>query len=236
MAILEWNYAQPNYLEITHQINVAEEKEKLEVITERLKNALEEHKELPYVTANQVGYNYQVYALRMPNGYEVYANPLMAKDGEIGWSREVEFGLENNYYIPRWSKINVVAFSVDKSLVCQREYTGEAAGILQHVMNNLNGISIEGFGLEILPEFDAAPVEEQEEVLRAYLSELNTLFEKLDEEVRNDSEVGQQYEAVKFTKAVAANEIKVEYEKPNRKTRRFFQKMMNRFLKKGHKK
>lgn len=228
-SILKWNYSQPDYLEITKPIDVKGEEELLEVIAEKLKNAIEQEESLPYVTANQVGYAYQVYAIRMSDGIEVYANPLMAKDGQICWSREVEYGLDNNYYLPRWSKINVVAYLVDKKLVCERQYENEAAGILQHIMNNLNGISIKDSGLEITPEFDAAPKEEQEEVLKAYLEELNKLLGILEEDIKNDSEVSEQYEAIKFVKARAANEIEAERPvKQNRKMRRWLDKVFKR--------
>ena len=232
--ILEWEITQPGYLAKTKQIDVKKNEEELEVIVERLKNALGQHPELPYVTANQVGYGYSVYALRMEDEIEVFANPLMARDGEVRLDREAEFGLDHQYFVPRWNKISVISFNCLKKLVCEREYENEAAGILQHLLNNLDGISLKDTGLEILPEFDAAPKEEQEEVLGAYLKELNKLLSQLEEDIKNDSETSQMYDAYKFVKARAAKDIEAERQvKPNRKIRRFLDKL---FKKKGSKK
>lgn len=143
-----------------------------------------------------------------------------------------EFGLKNNYYIPRWPKISVIAYSFDKKLVCTRDYENEAAAIMQHIMNNLDGISLQDIGLEITPEFATASEEDQKEVVMAYIKELEHLLNVLEEDIKQDSEANAKYEAFKFVKARASKEIDV-MEKPvkqNRKMRRWLNKL---FKKKG---
>ena len=230
--ILEWEILQPNWLTITTPIDVKHNEDDVEVITERLKLALEQNKDLPYVTANQVGYGYQMYAIRTQNNVEVWANPLMARqDDNMILVRDKEYGLENTYYCPRWTKLSVIAYSIDKGLVCNREYENEAAVILQHIMNNLNGISLKDIGLEVTQEFLDAPEDERKEVINEYVNELQKLLNTLESDIHNDSEMNQKYEAFKFVKARASNEIEAERPvKTNRKMRRWFKKL---FKKKG---
>lgn len=231
--VLEWNITQDDYLKRAHQIDVKENEETLEIIADKLKLALDQHKELPYATANQVGYDYSVYAIRVGDHYEVWANPLMSRsDDNMILVTDKEFGLKNNYYIPRWPKISVIAYSFDKKLVCTRDYENEAAAIMQHVMNNLDGISLQDIGLEITPEFATASEEDQREVVMAYIKELENLLNVLEKDIKQDSEANAKYEAFKFVKARAAKEIDV-VEKPvkqNRKMRRWLNKL---FKKKG---
>ena len=227
-SILEWSHSQPGYLEIASQIDVKKQEETLELIADRLKNALEQEKDFIYATANQVGYPYQVYALRTNAGIEVWANPLMARDdSKMILVYDKEFGLKNNFLTPRWPKIDVVAYSVDKKLVCQREYTNEAAVVMQHIMNNLNGISIKDIGLEMTPEFLTASEEDRKEVVDYYLGSLEKLLNTLEEDIMGDSELGAKYQAFKFVKAKAAGDIKHE-KIPNRKTRRLVDKLFRR--------
>jgi len=229
-TILAWNYSQPDYLEITHPIDVKCDEETVEIIAEKLKNALEQEKDYPYVTANQVGYDKQMYALRVGDDIEVWANPLMARENEdMILVADKEYGLENPYYVPRYPKLNVVAYSVDKKLVCTREYENEAAVVLQHVMNNLNGLSLRDFGLEVTDEFRSAPKEEQDEVVKYYIEQLEAMYNRLEEDIAGDSELSKQYEAFKFVKARAAG--KIESERPvkqNRKMRRWLNKLFKR--------
>ena len=227
--ILDWEFTQDGYLNKAKRIDVKEDEETLNIIAERLHIALSQHKELPYVTANQVGYDYSAYALRIGDRIEVYANPIMAVDGGMALSKEHEFGLDSDYYVLRWVKLSVIAYSYEKKLVCERQYDDEAACILQHVLNNLDGISIRDIGLEITPEFEAATPEDQREVLNAYIEELLNLLGKLEEDIAQDSEASKQYEAYKFVKAKAAKEI--ESERPvlkNRKMRRFLDRIFKK--------
>lgn len=231
-SIMKWAYCQPDYLEITGQIDVKEQTETLETIADKLRNALEQEKDLPYVTANQVGFNFQVYALRTDNGIEVWANPLMAReDQKMILVYDKEYGLENTYLTPRWPTLNVIAYSVDKKLVCERSYSNEAAVILQHVMNNLNGISLKDIGLEITDEFKSATVEEQQEVVEYYLKNLEALLNTLESDISGDSELNDKYQAFKFVKAKARGDISTE-KRPNRKTRRWLDKLFRRKKKK----
>ena len=234
-SILEWEINQPNYLSISQPIDVKSDEETLEIIVERIKKALEQEKEYPYVTANQVGYNYQVYGLRVGDGVEIWANPLMARgEDRMILVADKEFGLENPYYIPRWPKISVIAYSVDKKLVCTRDYEAEAACILQHVMNNLNGISLADVGLEITQDFRDASENEKREVVEYYVSELERMLTVLENDIAGDSELNQKYAAFKFVKARAEKEIESERPiKKNRKLRRLLDRM---FKKKGSKK
>jgi len=234
-TIMGWSYTQPEYLEICKQIDVKNDEETLEIITDRLRKALEQEKDYPYVTANQVGYNYMVYALRVGDHIEVWANPLMARsDDNMILVADKEYGLENPYYVPRWPKLSVIAYSIDKKLVCTRDYENEGAVILQHVMNNLNGISLQDIGLEITPEFRAATKEEQQEVVQYYAKELENLLVRLELDIAGDSEMNKKYEAFKFARAKASKEIESTREvKKNRRMRRLLDRL---FKKKGPKK
>ena len=232
---MKWYHSQANYLIKTKPIDIKNDEDNLEIIVERIRTALKQHEELPYVTANQVGFDSSVYGIRTKDGIEVWANPIMARDGnKMLLVEDKEYGVENPYYIPRWLKINVVAYNCNKKLVCGREYEEEGACIMQHIMNNLDGISIADVGLEITQEFRDAPVEEREEVIKVYIENLEKLMNQLEEDLQSDSETSQMYEAYKFVKARAAGEIEAERQKPgpNRKTRRLIERIMKKFTKK----
>ena len=231
---MKWYKAQPNYLAKTKLIDVKENEEEIEIASERIRTAMEQHEDLPYVTANQVGIECSIYGIRTKDDIEIWANPIMARNGNtMILAEDKEYGVENTYYIPRWPKINVVAYNCIKKLVCAREYEDEAACIMQHVMNNLDGISIADIGLEITEEFKNASAEEREEVVKLYIENLENLLNQLEEDLMSDSETSQMYEAYKFVRARAAGDIETERPamKPNRKTRRWLEKIARKFTK-----
>lgn len=232
--ILEWEYTQPGYLEKTKQIDVKEDAEKLDLIAERLKNALNQEKDLLYATANQVGYDYSVFALRQGDECLVFANPLMSVEGDLFLAREKEYGLKNDYIFLRKSILHLIAYSYEKKLVVGRDFDDKvAASVLQHIQNNLDGISIRDIGLEVTKEFDEASIEEQNEVITEYVNQLDALLSSLESDIEEDSEVSKMYDAYKFLKAKAAGDIEASRPvKQNRKMRRMLDKIAGKFKRK----
>ena len=112
------------------------------------------------------------------------------------------------------------------------KFSEGASIVLGQAFDLLNGLLPSDYGLEVIPEFDNAPKEEQEEVLEAYINSLHDCYAKLDAELLSDDEYSKTWEQSKFISAVNTGQI--EFKQPevsNKKMRK-----LKRFLKRIGKK
>jgi peptide deformylase len=159
------------------------------------------------LSAPQIGYNKRVFCIRFGDkDYRTFVNPAVENNIGITMSRETCSSIPGKtYIIPRFNKIKFF-YTTPLGKVESATLAGRAAYVFQHALDHLNGMLIEDIGLEIDEMFDNATDEEREEVLRMYAESLDLRMKDLQEEIKNDSELSQIDDAIKFMRSVGDKE------------------------------
>ena len=107
---------------------------------------------------------------------------------------------------------------------------GAAAYWICQAMDTIDGLFASDYGLEVIPEFDAATDEDKNAVFKMYLDSIPQMFSELDKELSNDPKTRKGWDATKFMQA--AKDGKVEFDKEeNKPLSKRKQKLYNKFAK-----
>lgn len=203
------------------EINAVQEGKKVSSIIRQLKETLVANKDLVALAAPQLNHKYRIFCIRFADGdIRAFVNPMITKSEGIHLSRENNLSLfESDYVMPRNDKI-IVAYQTPVGRVEQNIFEGAAAEIFQQEVNLIDGVLLDEFGLEVIPEFDKATKKEQQEVIDFWLKSLKDRGAELNEEIQKDPESLQIKKAIDFMAGVAKGDIqidKVESPKPEEK-------------------
>lgn len=179
-----------------------------------------------YLTSNQIGYSERALAIKFEDRVVVMFNPVIVERDTMIIFREKDWLTGKEYFIPRFTNVTVNYQDIEAKPKALK--MNEAASIIIcEAMDALNGILVQDYGLEIIPEFDEASENEKAEVLAAYTESLMKTSEELDKELSTDEETKDQWNGAKFLKGIS--EGTVELEKPELSNRK--KKKLNKFLK-----
>ena len=184
----------------------------LNSVLSELKDVLKINDDLPALSAPQIGENIRAFCIKFsPKDIEVFLNPgIMKHDGGMILSRESNASIpDKEFLIPRYKKV-YVQYQNEVGTVCSVLLEDASACICQQMIDLLNGITLEDYGLEIIKEFDEATDEEREEVIKYYLEQLQKLSNDLREEINNNPTMLQFDKAIDFMTAKALGEVDVE--------------------------
>ena len=204
----------------TKVFNVLEDGQKLSIeLVQNLCDTLESLGDRLWLSANQIGYDVQAFAIKFNDETEVFMNPAIQAKSKAIIFREKDFYDNKEYFIPRFTEITLVfqdCLGKNKAI----KFNEAASIIICQALDMLNGVMPHDYGLEIIPEFDQATKEEQEEVLAAYVKSLSELYNELDKDLLS-SDIKEIWQGSKFISAVNSGEVKLE-EPPmsNRKKKR----------------
>lgn len=182
-------------------------------LVQNLDDTLEAHKELIYLCANEIGYRERALDIRFSDDTEIFMNPAFQRVGELTLSRELDRHNGKEYIIPRYNEVEIV-FQDCLGSVKAFKFTGVGANIVCQAMDTLDGIFASDYGLEVIPEFDEATPDEQQQVIDLYLKSLEKRYEVLDKELSEDEETKGPWKAARFIEAVKNGEVELEEEKP----------------------
>lgn len=196
-------------------------------LVQSLDDTLEVHKELVYLCANEIGYKERALDIRFADDTEIFMNPAFQKVSELVLSRELDRHNGKEYIIPRYNEVEIV-FQDCLGSVKAFKFTGVGANIVCQAMDTLDGIFASDYGLEVIPEFDEATPEEQQQVIDLYLKSLEERYKALDKELSEDEETKGPWKAARFIEAVKNGDVELEEEKPLSKRK---QKRINKIAK-----
>ena len=125
-------------------------------------------------------------------------------EGCLSVNREVE-GI-----VPRHARITVEAYDENGDLYDIR-VREDMAVAFQHELDHLDGLILSDVGLEIGEDFDNAPQEEKDEVIKAYLDSLDLKLKDLNKEIEENDELKQTNNAIKFMEKLQKGEITFEH-------------------------
>ena len=173
---------------------------------------LKKYKELYALSAPQIGIKERVIVFKYNNGemYKEYINPRIFKAEEYHLVREKDISCPDKEFIsPRPGKI-FIEYQTQDARPETNVLKDNAAEVFDRMINYLDGITLEDYGLEVIPEFDEAPEEEQQEVIDMYLKSFKTREEELNKEIEQDKDAKQLKDAIDFM--AAAKEGKIQFE------------------------
>ena len=78
------------------------------------------------------------------------------------------------------------------------------------MMQYLQGVTLEDFGLEIIDGFDNATKKEQQEIISMYLESLKKREEILNDNIEHDKDAKELRDAIRFMEAVDKGEVQFD--------------------------
>ena len=144
------------------------------------------------------------------NFYKEYINPRIFKAEEYHLVREKDISCpEKEFISPRPGKI-FIEYQTQDARPETNVLKDNAAEVFDRMINYLDGITLEDYGLEVIPEFDEATEEDKQEVINMYLKSFETRAEALNKEIEQDKDAKRLKDAIDFM--AAAKEGKIQFE------------------------
>jgi len=198
-------------------------------IVQDLEDTIEAHEDLLYLCANEIGYRERAIDMKFTDDTYIFMNPAFKKVDKLVLSRELDRLNGKEYLVPRYNEIELNYQDCLGSIKAAK-MTDSGAIVICQAMDTIDGIFASDYGLEIIPEFDQATQEEQQEVIDEWLKSFNESYKKLDSELSNDEnkKVKDAWNAAKFIEAVNTGKVELDRDEQvsNRK-----KKKINKFIK-----
>ena len=191
------------------KLNMIEKPRVVSIIND-IKETLKANVKLVALSASQLGYQERIFCIKFANGdIRAFINPVIAKTEGTHLSREISIGLdEQEYIVPRATSIIATYQTPDMVDNCDmNKFSGAVAEVFQQMNDLLDGILLEDIGLEILPGWDEASEDEQQEIIAMYLDSLETRKEMLEKEIESNPDAKDMDKAIKFIKELQEGKI-----------------------------
>jgi hypothetical protein len=169
----------------------------------------------------------------MGDKIEYFINPMLTYYSKEAYlSREKDYSNDKEYLIVRNDSIEIT-FQNKNGTIKKLAFKKPLSALIQSLIDLLDGVLQQDSGLEILPEFDEATEEEQKEVINMYLESLKNRNSQIQEEIKNDEHLAKLNDEINHMTEILMEEDKREAINinPNRKQRRFNEKIINQLKK-----
>lgn len=177
-------------------------------VIQDLKDTLRANKDLVALSAPQIGENMRIFCIKFARGdIRAFINPLIITRKGIHLSRESQIGYGGQEYIvPRHNEIDAAYQTPvgSKDVNAFMEAVGE---VFQQMIEIMDGVLIEDYGLIILPEFDKASDKDKQEVIDMYLNNLEEKSKNIDEKINSDSELSRMSKSIDFMTKLSLGKI-----------------------------
>lgn len=178
---------------------------------------LKKYSDLYALCAPQIGIKERVIVFKYNNNgnkkdniYKEYINPRIFKAEKYHLVREKDISIpEKEFISPRPGKV-FIEYQTKDAAPETNVLKGNSAEIFDRMMNYLDGITLDDYGLEVIPEFDEASKEEQQAVIDLYLKSFKTKAEALNKEIEEDKDARELRDAIKFMEEVQEGKVKLE--------------------------
>lgn len=158
-------------------------------ISKELRDTIKYYKNVTALSAPQLGYQYRIFCIKFNNNeIRTFVNPLIVtrEKDSFHLSREHQIGIsEDNYLVPRSSKISVV-FQTPMGTNQACEFSDNVAYVFQQMNDLLDGVLISDFGLQVDEDFDKGSEEDKQAIIEFYLEHLKKMGEEVKEQIKND--------------------------------------------------
>ncbi len=166
------------------------------------------------LAAPQIGYPYRIfcvmYKTKKKTDIKAYINPVIKTIGGFILIRQRCESIPGKEFIhPRYTKIGLSFLDIDKESK-GFDFVGQTAFAMEQMMDILDGVFIDEIGLEIDHLFDEAPEAEKNQLLAAYMNQLQQYRVQLNKEIDSNPDLKQLKDAVNYMQAVKEGKIQVE--------------------------
>lgn len=166
------------------------------------------------LAAPQIGYPYRIFCMmyktKKKTDIKAYINPIVTSMGGSILIRQRCENLPGREFIyHRYSKIGLSFMDIDKESK-GFDFIGQTAFAMEQMVDILDGIVIDELGLEIDEMFDQASEEEKNQLLDAYMIQLQKYHKVIDKEIDTDPELKQLKDAVDYMQAVKEGKVTTE--------------------------
>lgn len=175
-----------------------------------LKDKLKKYPDLYALSAPQIGINQKVICIKYNDGViKEYINPVPLESSGYHLVREKDVCLpEKEYIAPRPDKIHI-RYQLETAKPEENILKGVVAEVFDRMLNYLQGITLEDYGLEIMEGYDEATSEEKEAIIDLYLKSLKTRAQNLNDNIEHDKDAKELMEAIRFMESVDKGETKL---------------------------
>ena len=128
--------------------------DQINTVIQDLKDTLRANKDLVALSAPQIGENMRIFCIKFARGdIRAFINPLIITRKGIHLSRETQIGYNGpEYIVPRHNDINA-AYQTPVGAKEVNSFLGTVGEVFQQMIEVMDGVLIEDYGLIILPEF-----------------------------------------------------------------------------------
>lgn len=175
-----------------------------------LKNTIRANPGMLGLSANQVGFSRRIIVLNFNGDLRTFINPIITRVDGFELSRETCHSIPGKTFIRTRNSRVWVTYQTPLAKIESVELNGVAAKVMQHHIDHLDGLILSDVSLEIDEDFDNAPEEEREEVIRMYLESLDLTASVLKSEAEKDEDGKKLSDALRFMESVQKGETIVE--------------------------
>lgn len=172
---------------------------------------LNKYKDLYALSAPQIGIKERVICIKFNDGViKEYINPMVLESEGLHLVRERDISIpEKEFICPRPNKIHV-RYQLSSAKPEENILKGVVAEVFDRMMQYLQGVTLEDFGLEIIDGFDSATKKEQQEIISMYLESLKKREEILNDNIEHDKDAKELRDAIRFMEAVDRGEVQFD--------------------------
>ena len=193
------------------EIDIRSDYLKVEGIIKELKDTLYDYSKLTVLAAPQLKHPYRIFCMKFAGGdIRAFINPMIGKTKGMHLSREICSSIPGKEFIvPRNDEIEV-AYQTPTGKSESNLFKGAPAEMFQQMVNLLDGILIDDFGLEILPGFDELKDDDKESIINMYILSLKLKDDEIKKEIESTPKLKEINDAISFYTSVALGETKLE--------------------------
>ena len=193
------------------EINPEESKQEIKDIILELKLLIKEQN-LRGLSAPQIGEGYRVVAIQYPKEVKAYVDPQILKCKGVAPVIETDPSLPGKrYLLPRYFHIDMRALTAN-GVVETFPLEGQAAYVMQQMVDHLEGVLISDYGLEITEVFDEMSDEDKEQLIQEYMMSLQDAEVEINKQVDEDDTLREIRKGMTFLDSVRKGETIIEYE------------------------
>lgn len=195
--------------ERSDEVAIRKDSKEIMEINRKLKATIRENKGIRGLCANQIGENKRVCVLNFNGDLVCFVNPMVSEANGVCLSQETSESLPDRKFLAvRNNDITVRYFEPNGKLNAQH-LIGEAATVMQQMVDYMNGVTLEDHALEIDDDYEKATDEEKQSIVNLYLDSLDLKQKDLEKQIKENPEEKEVYDGIDFMEKVQKGEVKL---------------------------
>ena len=193
------------------EINPKEDGDRVKSIILDMKTFIRDH-DLRGLAAPQIGENVRIVLINFKNDIKAYVDPQLLAVKGLAPVIETDPSLPGKrYLLPRYFHVDLRALTPNGHIenFCLE---GQAAYVMQQLLDHLEGILISDYGLEITEVFDEMSEEDKESLIKEYMLSLKDAEVVINEQIEQDETLKEIRDGMRFLESVQKGETEIEFE------------------------